>query len=231
MVLLGETPPNFTWKKPGAAHKARFCAFGIYINKALAFSEQLGFDREVVQALIRVATFITTLYVPYYISASSGCDAPVNDLEMFKKLKIYSLTDSELAESAQAVLCRHTWYLQEETVPFALFSKKLTIDEKSRLAAKLLTFVEDKPLHWKEDLEPGQETYQLGKPILELDLTPQTCLVDLLGTNSLLMWDILGLDWQWLKQSPEEWDKSASYQDMKEYVCTVKVTNDWGVKV
>ena len=45
MVLLGETPPNFTWKKPGAAHKARFCAFGIYINKALAFSEQLGFDR------------------------------------------------------------------------------------------------------------------------------------------------------------------------------------------
>ena len=139
-----------------------------------------------------------------------------------------------MAESALAVLCRHTWYLQEETVPFALFSKKLTIDEKSRLAAKLLTFVEEKPLHWKEDLEPGQETYQLGKPILELDLTPQTCLVDLLGTNSFLLWDILGLDWQWLQQSPEEWDKSASYQEMKEYVCTVKVTNDCaerGVKV
>ena len=30
MMLLGETPENFSWKKPGTAHKARFCAFGIY---------------------------------------------------------------------------------------------------------------------------------------------------------------------------------------------------------
>ena len=234
MVLLGEAPPNFSWKKPGAAHKARFCSFGIYINKAVAFSEQLDLDKEVVEPLIRVATFIATLYVPYFISASTGCDAAVNDLEMFKKLNIFSNTESDLAESALAVLCRHTWYLQEETVPFALFSKKLTIDEKSRLAAKLLTFEEDKPLHWEKELEPGQQSYQLGKPILELNLTPQTSLVDLLGANSFLLWDILGLDWQWLKQSPEEWDKSASFQEMKQYVCTVKVTNDCaerGVKV
>ena len=234
MVLLGDTPPNFSWKKPGAAHKARFCAFGIYINKGLAFSDQLGFDEETIHALTRVARFVTTLYVPYFISASCGCDAPVNDLEMFKKLKIYSRTDSDVADSVLAVLCRHTWYLQEETVPFALFSKMLTIDEKSRLAAKLLTLEGSKPLHWKEELGTEQETYQLGKPILELNLVPQTCLVDLLGSNSLLLWDILGLDWQWLQQSPEEWDKSASYQEMKEYVCTVKVTNDCaerGVKV
>ena len=32
MVLLGEKRPrgNFTWKKPGACHKARFMAYGIY---------------------------------------------------------------------------------------------------------------------------------------------------------------------------------------------------------
>ena len=226
MVLLGETPPQFSWKKPGAAHKARFCAFGIYVNKALAFSGQLDFDRETIQALTRLATFIATLYVPYFISGSTGCDAPVNDLEMFRKLKIFSQTDAEVAESVLAVLCRHTWYLQEETVPFALFSKLLSIDSKSRLAAKLLTFETSKPVHWSEEVEVGQETYQLGKPILELNLSPKTCLVDLLGNNSFLLWDILGLDWEWLKQSPDEWDKSASYKDMKEYVCTVKVTND-----
>ena len=95
-------------------------------------------------------------------------------------------------------------------------------------------FEKEKPIHWEMLLEPGQVTYQLGKPILELDLTSKTSLVDLLGTNSFFRWDILGLDWQWLKQSPEEWDKSASYQEMKEYVCTAKVTNDCaerGVKV
>ena len=206
LVLLGETPPNFSWKKPGAAHKARFCAFAIYINKALAFSDQLEFDKETVVALTRVAKFITTLYVPYYISASSGCDAPVNDLEMFKKLHKYSNTDPEVAESVLAVLCRHTWYLQEETIPFALFSKMLTIDEKSRLAARLLTFESSKPKHWSQELGPDQETYQLGKPILELDIVHQTSLVDLLGSNSFLLWDILGLDWQWLQHPPAEWD-------------------------
>ena len=115
MVLLGEVPPSFSWKKPGAAHKARFCSFGIYINKAVAFADQLELDADVLQPLIRVATFIATLYVPYFISASTGCDAPVNDLEMYKKLNIFSNTDSDLAESVLAVLCRHTWYLQEET--------------------------------------------------------------------------------------------------------------------
>ena len=99
------------------------------------------------QALTRVATFIATLYVPYYISASIGCDAPMNDSEMFKKLKIYSKTDKDVAESALAVLCRHTWYLQEETVPFALFSKKLSIDEKSMLAVKILTLEKEKPFN------------------------------------------------------------------------------------
>ena len=163
-----------------------------------------------------------------------GCDAPINDLEMYKKLKIYSNTDSELAESVLAVLCRHTWYLQEETVPFALFSKKLTGDEKSRLAAKLLTFESEKPVHWDKESDTGKDRYQLGKPILELNLTPETNLFDLLGANSFLLWDILGLDWQWLGDSPAEWDQSPSYQKMREYVCTVKVTNDCaerGVKV
>ena len=43
MIVLGETPPSgkILWKKPGACHKARFCAFGIYSLKAVAFAQQL----------------------------------------------------------------------------------------------------------------------------------------------------------------------------------------------
>ena len=88
----------------------------------------------------------------------------------------------------------------------------------------MLTFEGETPAHWDMELVAGKESYQLGKPILELDLTPETNLVDLLGANSFLLWEILRL----------EWDQCASYQAMKEYVCTVKVTNDCaerGVKV
>ena len=67
-----------------------------------------------------------------------------------------------------------------------------------------------------------------------MDLTPQTSLVDLLGTNPFLIEDIPDLEWQWLKISLVEWEKSPAYQEINEYVCTVKVINDCaerGVKV
>ena len=56
-----------------------------------------------------------------------------------------SRTDSDVAESALAVLCRHTWYLQEETETFS--SIRSLMDEYSRLEAKLPTFEKEKPFH------------------------------------------------------------------------------------
>ena len=236
LSVLGGVSPDFTWKKPGPCHKARFMAFGIYIMKAVAFSDQLELEQDVMESLVRVATFISTLYVPYFITASIGCDAPANDLEMFRKLLEFSKTDPVIGEAALAILTRHTWYLQEEVVPFALFSSKLNMDDKSRLAAKILTFEKEKPAHWdsKEQPDTEHEQYLLGKPIMELTLTPATQLVDLVGSNSFLLWDILGLDWDWLKLDPAKWVESSSFLEMEEYVKTVKVTNDCaerGVKV
>ena len=63
----------------------------------------------------------------------------------------YSSIDSELTNSAKAVLLRHTWYLQIETVPMDLFSDKLSLDEKSTLSATVMTFESSKPLHWNRD--------------------------------------------------------------------------------
>ena len=56
-----------------------------------------------------------------------------------------SRTDSDVAESALAVLCRHTWYMQEETETFS--SIRSLMDEYSRLEAKLPTFEKEKPFH------------------------------------------------------------------------------------
>ena len=102
-------------------------------------------------------------------------------------------------------------------------SKKLSIDEKSRLAANMLNLEEKKLLHWDKDLEPGHMTYQLGKPILELDLTPQTSLFALLGTNfsSSLGYPRLGL--AVAKAISGGVGKVTS---LPRDVCTVKVTND-----
>ena len=45
----------------------------------------------------------------------------------------------ELAESALATLNRYLWYLVPQTVLFALFSNKVSEDQKSRMACRLQT--------------------------------------------------------------------------------------------
>ena len=211
----------------------RFCNFGIYTLKALAFSDQLNLDEEDITKLTRLAIFLCPLYIPYFVSGSIGSDAPINDLEFFKKLVRFSSMDPELGDCAKTILLRHTWYLQEETVPMALFSDKLTEDDKSRLASKMLTFESNKPSHWDSE-EGGEVRYELGKPVLNLDLTPATKLIDLVGVNSFMIFDLLGISWDWLRDKPDSWSSSEMFMTMRDYIRTVKVTNDVaerGVKI
>ena len=56
LVILGGKLPagrEMFWCKPGATHKARFMAFGIYSNKMFSFSDQLNYDNEIKAALRR----------------------------------------------------------------------------------------------------------------------------------------------------------------------------------
>ena len=130
IVLLGETPPGqFTWKKPGACHKARFMAFGIYSLKALAFSQQLDLEEETVEGLKQFFTFLMTIYVLHFLASSIGSSAAVNDLILYKKLFNYRNVDPKLAEEALVVLRWHGWYLIPETAVFSIFSDDLSEDE------------------------------------------------------------------------------------------------------
>jgi hypothetical protein len=80
--------------------------------KAFAFSGQLNLEDDFIEGLRRVATFKVTMYVPYFLTASIGSDAAINDLEFFRKLHVYKEVDKDLAETSFVVLGRHTWYLQ-----------------------------------------------------------------------------------------------------------------------
>ena len=67
----------------------RFAAFGIYSNKALAFSEQLGLEPEMINDLKKFCSFFVTLYIPHFLSSSIGADASINDLSFYKHLFAY----------------------------------------------------------------------------------------------------------------------------------------------
>ena len=117
-------------------------AFALVTFKILAFSDikevrdrvlsrkvakKLVFEEEALEKLWRFGRYAVLLYVPYFLLSSSGRDAAVHDLQLYKALLRYQNVDKELAESALATLNRHLWYLAPHTVMFALFSKKVRL--------------------------------------------------------------------------------------------------------
>ena len=58
------------------------------------------------------------------------------------------------------------------------------------------------------------------------DIKPETQLFNLVGPSTFMFFDILGLDYQWLRRTPEIWNEYESYREAQEFVRTVKVVND-----
>ena len=211
--LLGVKPPfPFSFKKPGPSHKARFMAFCIFCLKMLLLIQQLDLDEWTREGLVRLGVFFAIVYVPHFLKSSVGADAAVNDLYLYKQLVRFIDVDGPIATAALEVLSRHGWYTAEETVTFCLCSNKLSNDEKSRVAARILSY--DTP-----------ESVTLGKPTFQ-ELHEKTELHDLVGPKSYALFSILGLDYDWLLQKPEDWDSFPEYLEMREFVRTVKVCND-----
>ena len=211
--LLGVMPPfPFSFKKPGPCHKARFMAFCLFVLKMLLLIRQLDLDEWTQEGLVRLGIFFAIIYIPHFLKASVGADAAFNDISLYKQLVSFIDMDGPIATAALEVLGRHGWYTAEETVPFCLFSNKLSNDQKSRVAARILSY-------------NTPESVTLGKPTFQ-ELEDKTELHDLVGPKSYALFTILGTDYDWLRQKPEDWDNCPDYLEMREFVRTVKVTND-----
>ena len=93
---------------------------------------------------------------------------------------------------------------------FSLFSNRLSEDEKSRMAANLLT--QERPIH-----------YKLKKPDFP-NLSATTTLTSLVGPLSWALFDeILQVDTNWLYLPPSDWDSNSSYCEARDFVRHLKV--------
>ena len=86
------------------------------------------------------------------------------------------------------------------------------MDTKSQMAARMLT------------LSPPRKAH-LGKPKFP-EIKPGTRLVDLVGSDSHMLFNILEVDCKWLSKDPKEWADDADYQKVETFVRTVKTVND-----
>ena len=156
-------------------------AFCLYALKMLLLIHQLDLDEWTQEGLVRLGIFFVLVYIPYFLKATVGADAAFNDLSLHKQLVNFIDVDGPIATAALDVLSRHGWYTAEETVTFCLFSNKLSDDQKSRVAARILSY--DTP-----------ESVTLGKPTFQ-ELDEKTELHDLVGPKSYALFTILGTDY------------------------------------
>ena len=155
--------------------------------------------------------FYSLIYTKFWLSASVGVDAPYNDLNFYINLVKFSAIDRTVADTALKFQF-HIWYLTQELVVFRLFSNKLDMATKIRMAEKLATI-------------PLPKQYGLGKPIFPyLNATP--ILEDLLEEQSHTLFHIVRVDTGWLRTPPIQWDQHEKYIVTSEFVRRVKIVND-----
>ncbi|KAG0712250.1 hypothetical protein GWK47_018903 [Chionoecetes opilio] len=187
-------------------------ARNLYSMKMFMFAEQLEYDEETVVRLERLNLFLGLFYTPMWMSSTLAADAPANDLQFMKDMMKFKRTDPEIAQAVLQKLENHKWYLTQEVVPFALFGSRLSDKEKQDIAAKL--HATEKP-----------DSFRRGKPMFP-QVTAKTTLADLVGPESHLLLDTLGIEYDWLLQPVATWPRSDDYSKALEYVSNVKVVND-----
>ena len=211
LVLLGVKPPQqFKMRKPGAMHHARWMSAILYSAKMYLLSEQLCYGKEYVEKLELFLQFATIVYVPAWFTAPICVDSVYNDLRFWKALKCYP--EKRIGEISLTILERHFWYLTEEISVFALFSSKITLEEKKKMAKQLLKYPR------KVDYESGVPTY----PVITVNTRPNT----LIGQKSWTVFNLLGHNADWLKQSPAEWAKDEEFNEANTILRNLKVVND-----
>lgn len=112
-------------------------AKGIYCLKIYCFRQQFTLSRHELQALRRICIFTVTVYVKAWLSANSSSNAPLNDLCLLQTFESFTAVDNELAHICLKKMRGHLWYLSEDLIGLALFSRKVHFSEKKAMVQAL----------------------------------------------------------------------------------------------
>jgi hypothetical protein len=120
------------FKRPGTFHHARWMAKAVYAMNNFIFRGEFPLTRTEEVGLREIVMFIVTLYARAWFSAA---EAAVNDLRFL--LTAYCKVNGKLADAALKSFKRHLWYQSPDLVGFSLFSRNLSVAEKTNVVANM----------------------------------------------------------------------------------------------
>ncbi|GBP55007.1 hypothetical protein EVAR_34482_1 [Eumeta japonica] len=107
MIVLNKPPAKIHWRAPGPIHHARWMAKLIYALKIFLFRNNLQafkLTKREEKQIVRFVSFGALIYAKIWIEAPLAADAPVNDLLLWKNLRLYEVIDSEIVRGDSAKL-------------------------------------------------------------------------------------------------------------------------------
>lgn len=208
IIFFGGELPNFTWKRPGAVHNARWMAKALYALKIWMFRGQVGgLTARETRCVESVSLFVVTTYMESWMSAADAASAPARDLRLLAALRQYH--DPKIAKATASKFEGHLWYLSEELISLALFDDAVPIDEKRAIVAAC---------------QQRQGEPDPPKRITVGDQIPS--LASLATSNSTKLFESLRLDMSFLEEDPSTWDSNETYKVAQGVVRNVTVVND-----
>lgn len=202
------------FKVLGATNNARWMSRAIYSLKALLLRDHLDMDPSFIRLLERFNMFVALIYTKFWNRCSNSADAPFNDLQLLKELDLYKEIDAEISQAALDALKRHLWYLSDELILLALFSEKVSNDEKNLMALPIIPAVQ-------------QRTENSIKHNDEIENIQNTELHHFVSRRSFFLLDTLGINTDFLLHEADTWNEYQSYKQAKLIVQDlVTVVND-----
>lgn len=197
------TEKNF--QVPGATNNARWMFRAIYALKCYLFRDYFDFHRDFLRSLRRFCLFISIIYVKFWNQSSNATDAPFNDLEFLKELDSYAVVDPEIAKIASTAMKRHLWYLSDELTPLALFSSKVSAEDKNEMRAVLVH-------------DHGERTANSLRYTDEIRDVQNQKLHSFISDRSCYLLNRLEINTDFLHEDSIDWENNESYRAARDKV-------------
>lgn len=215
ILLGGMSTEKIQFRRPGAAHHARWLAKGIYCLKIFMFKKQFSLKKKEIDGLRRICIFIVCFYIKAWYRAPIAITAPNQDLSLIQSLIRFKETDVGISEAAVSKLCGHLWYISEHLVALSLFDPTVSVPEKLKIVHALKTKEGTKNPQKRIIINPANYDSLLGKN-----------LSDFASKNSLFLFKQFDLSYTFLDKAPELFDKDQTYLNCLKIFKSLRVVND-----
>jgi len=229
LLLFDSIPrdsPTLPVRSIGCISNARWMSKVICEQKIALYSHQLcqlgmlksNID---VEQHRNLALFLTLFYVKPWLQCPLPFEAAVNDLNLFNHISNLQCKQDlppyfhKFIAATLNRLDAHLWYVSEEMVFLALFSKQISDTEKEQCRKELL----------KNERKSNITLQKLGKMVTP-ELKKGTKIKSLIGPNSFLIPTRMKVEAKFLKVRASEWEQDSSYNFFENALGKLQVTND-----